>query len=212
MALTMTKTGTTCIGLKYKDGVMLAADRRATTYKIASDKMIKIFEVSKNAVSTIAGEAASAQLFMRYLASEVKLLELKKERRAKISEIASILNSVQYSAVRSQGSVVASILGGYGEKGAKLFDMSPDGTMSDNEEYLADGSGSLWAKGVLDDDFRENLSEKEAIDLLERCFKVAFKNDNASGGGFIVKVVTKDGIREVERKVIKSELIREERR
>ncbi len=203
------KTGTTCIGLLFKDGVMLAADRRVTTFKIESDKFTKIFDVSKNAVSTISGEAASAQLFMRYLQSEVKLIELKKERQAKITEIASILNSIQYSAVRSQGAVVGSILGGYDKTGAHLFDLSPDGTMGEVEPYLSNGSGSLWTKSLLDNYYKKSMSEKEALELLEKCFLAAFKNDTASGGGYIVKIVTKEGIKEVERKVLKSELVNE---
>ena len=77
------KTGTTCIGLLFKDGVMLAADRRVTTYKIESDMFTKIFDVSDNTVATIAGHASPAQLFMRHLKSEIKLLELKKERKAR---------------------------------------------------------------------------------------------------------------------------------
>lgn len=74
------KTGTTCIGLKYKDGVMLAADNRVTTYKIEGDSFTKLFNLSKNVVSTVAGSVSDAQLFMRHLQSEIRLIELKKER------------------------------------------------------------------------------------------------------------------------------------
>ncbi len=202
------KTGTTCVGMKFKDGVALAADKRATTYKIETDGMTKLFNVSKYAVSTVAGEAASAQLFMRYLQSESKLLELKKERTVRISEIAAILNSMQYNALRSTGSVVASILGGYDDKeGISLYDLSPDGVISDHESYLSDGSGSLYTKSLLDTEYKENMSEKEVLELIKKCYKVAFKNDNASGGGYIVRIVTKDGIKEVENKIVKSEFV-----
>jgi 20S proteasome alpha/beta subunit len=203
------KTGTTCIGFLIKDAVVLAADRRVTTYKIESDSFTKIFDVSKNAVATIAGHASPAQLFMRYLQSEVKLLELKKERDAKVSEIASILNAFQYSGVRSQGAVVASILGGFDKSGAQLYDMSPDGTLSSHEPYNTIGSGSIFVQGVLDNYYKEDMNESEALDLLDKCFKTSFKNDNASGGGYIVRVVNKGGIKEIERKVVKSQLVSE---
>lgn len=203
------KTGTTCIGLLFKDGVMLAADRRVTSYHIEADNFTKLFEVSKNAVATIAGQAASAQLFMRVLKSEVKLLELKNERQARINEIAMILNSFQYGGIRS-GALVSVILGGYDEKNkASLYDLGFDGTIVPHEGYITNGSGSVYLKGVLDNYFKKDMSEKEALDLIDKCFKASFKNDNASGGGYIVKVVTKDGVKEVERKVVKTELVRE---
>ena len=200
------KTGTTCIGLKYKDGVMLAADNRVTTYKIESDKFTKLFDVTPNVVSTVAGYVSAAQLAMRHLKSEAKLIELKNEREARVREVASIMGSIQFSLVR-QGLIVASIMGGYDKKeGPVLFDLGPDGTMREEEDYFTDGSGSIFTKSILDTEYRENLSEKEALEILERAFRAAFKNDNASGGGYIVKVVNKDGIKEVERKVVKSEL------
>ncbi len=204
------KTGTTCIGFLFKDGVLLSADRRITTYKIESDKFTKIFNVSSNTVATIAGHASPAQLFMRYLKSEVKLLELKKERTARVSEVASVLNSFQYSGARSQGAIVASILGGFDEKdGASLYDMSPDGTMIDVEPYATTGSGSIFVKSILDSQYKKDMSEKEALDLLDKCFKASFKNDNASGGGYIARIVTKDGIKEVTRKIVKTEIVDE---
>ena len=203
------KTGTTCIGLLFKDGVMLAADRRVTTYKIESDMFTKIFDVSDNTVATIAGHASPAQLFMRHLKSEIKLLELKKERKARVSEIAALLNSFQLGA-SSSGMVVASILGGFDEKnGAALYDMSPDGTIGTVEPYLTDGSGSPYVIGLLGTEFKKDMTEKEALELVEKCYKASFKNDNASGGGYIVRIVTKDGIKEIERKVVKTELVNE---
>jgi 20S proteasome alpha/beta subunit len=203
------KTGTTCIGFLFKGGVIVAADRRITTYKIESDNFTKLFDISKNVVSTIAGHVSAAQLFLRNLKSEVKLLELKKEREVKVMEVASILNSYQLGA-RESGAVLASIMGGYDEKGGvSLFELSPDGSMLNCEPYVSNGSGSIFVKSVLDTQYKSNMTEKESLDLLEKCYKVAFKNDSASGGGYIAKIVTKDGINEVERKIVKTELVNE---
>jgi 20S proteasome alpha/beta subunit len=116
------KTGTTCIGLLFKDGVLLAADRRVTSYKIDSEKFTKLFDLTKSIVSTVSGGAADAQLFMRVIQGELKLLELKNERPAKVSEAAMMLNSMQYGALRSQGTVVGLIVGGYDDQdGVSLY-------------------------------------------------------------------------------------------
>ncbi|MDA3855971.1 MAG: hypothetical protein PF569_06920 [Candidatus Woesearchaeota archaeon] len=204
------KTGTTCIGLLFKGGVMLAADRRVTTHKIESDSFTKIFDISKNILATVAGMASDAQLFMRVIKGEIKLLELKNERQVKVREAAMILNSFQYSAVRSSGSVVGLIVGGYDVKeGYSLYDLSPDGTISSHDGYVMSGSGSSYVKSLFDVEYNSNLSEKDALTLVEKSYKVSFKNDNASGGGFIIKIVTKDGIKEISRKVVKTEYVEE---
>lgn len=203
------KTGTTCIGFLFKGGVIVAADRRITTYKIESDNFTKLFDISDNVVSTVAGHVSAAQLFLRNLKSEVKLLELKKERYARVMEVASVLNSYQLGA-RESGAVLASIMGGFDEKnGVSLFELSPDGSMLNHEPYVTNGSGSIFVKSVLDTQYKSNMTEKESLDLLEKCYKVAFKNDSSSGGGYIAKIVTKDGINEVERKIVKTELVNE---
>lgn len=204
------KTGTTCIGMLFKDGVILAADRRVTTYKIESERFDKVFDIADRIVSTVAGMASDAQLVMRHVKGELKLIELKSERGVKVKEAAMLLNSIQYSIVRSQGAVVSLIVGGYDDKaGFELYDLSPDGTVNPNEGFVADGSGSLYVKSVLQNEYDRNISEKEAIALIEKCFRTSFQNDNASGGGYVAKVVTKTGIKEVSRKLTKTEFVNE---
>lgn len=203
------KTGTTCIGLKFKDGVMLAADNRVTSYKINADNFVKIFDLSENIVANVSGGVADAQRFIRIIQSELKLIELKTERKPLVKEAAMILSNIQYSALRSQGSIVGMLLGGYdGKEGISLYELSPEGSLLENSDYVTSGSGSIFVDGILSSEYKKDLSKTEALALIEKCFKVAFKNDSASGGGFIVKIVTKDkGIEEAARKVVKSEII-----
>ena len=202
------KTGTTCMGMLFKDGVILASDMRVTTNKIEGDNFTKIFNISDKIIATIAGMASDSQLFMRIIKGELKLIELKNERKVKVREAAMILSSMQYGSVRTQGSVVSIILGGYDDKeGFALYDLSPDGTISTHEGYVVDGSGGIYIKGVFDNDYKKDLSEKEALELVEKAFRTSFKNDYASGGGFVARVVTKDGIKEVSRKVVKTEMV-----
>ena len=204
------KTGTTCIGLLFKDGVILAADRRVTAGgMIVGNKSTKIYDISSNILATTSGHAADNQLFVRIVQSEARLLELKNERQIKVKEAAMIFNSMQYSALRSQGSVVSLILGGYDKLGPSLYNLSPDGTIVTNEGFVVDGSGSIFIKAIFENEYNPNMTKEEALELIEKGFKSAFNNDNASGGGFIVRVVTKEGIEELTRKVVKTQIVKE---
>jgi len=203
------KTGTTCIGVEFKGGVILAADRRMTAGYIASDRSSKVYELSKYVVGTTAGHAAYNQKVMRHMVSELKLLELKVERKVRVKEAAMTLNAMQLSLV-AQGSIVSVILGGWDEKeGSSLYNLSPDGTVVPHDGYVADGSGSIYVKSILDLGYKKDLSEKEALTLVEDGFKASFKNDNNSGGGYIVKVITSDGIKEVLRTLVQTKLVSE---
>lgn len=210
MTIEKIKTGTTCIGLKFKDGVILAADKRVTSYRINTEKFSKVFNISENIVTTVSGGVADAQRLVKTIQSELKLLSLKAERMPYVNEAAMILTDYQYSIIRSSGGVVGMLVGGFDEKdGFSLYELSPEGSVIDCEDYFTNGSGSIFVEGILSTEFKENLSKKDAISLIEKCFKASFKNDNASGGGFIIKVITKSGIEEVERKVIESKFIDE---
>jgi len=204
------KTGTTCIGMLFKDGVLMAADNRVTSYKINAENFTKIFDLSNNVVSTVSGGVADAQRFVRVIKGELKLISLKNERDVFVREAAMTLTDFQYSGMRANGAVVGMLLGGYDVKdGVSLYELSPEGSILDTQPYVTSGSGSIFVDGILGSEYTSNLSQKDALVLVEKCFKSAFKHDNASGGGFIVKTITKDGICEIERKVVKTQFVKE---
>ncbi len=205
---TKIKTGTTCIGLIFKNGVMLAADNRVTSYKIVDESFTKIFDLSKNVIGTVSGGVADAQRFVRAIQSELKLISLKNERSVYVNEAVMTLTNYQYSTMRQSGGVVGMLVAGYDNKnGATLHELSPEGSVIMNRDFVTSGSGSIFVDGILTTEYTNKLSEKDALILIEKCFSAAFKNDNASGGGFIVKVVDESGIKEVARKVVESKIV-----
>ena len=75
---------------------------------------------------------------------------------------------------------------------AKDVDVDAMGGATKEEEIVATGSGSPMAYGVLEDRFKKNMSEDEAIDIAVRGLKSAMKRDAGSGEGIQVVVITKD--------------------
>ncbi len=72
------KKGTTTVGLKCKNGIVLAADKRASLGHIIGDKDVtKVFQVTGNIAVTIAGTASDAQLMIKYVQSELKLKKIR---------------------------------------------------------------------------------------------------------------------------------------
>ena len=71
--------GTTCLAFKFKHGVMVATDSRATAGGyIASQEVNKVIEINPFLLGTMAGGAADCQFWERVLAKECRLYELRK--------------------------------------------------------------------------------------------------------------------------------------
>ncbi len=65
------KTGTTTVGIACKDGVVLAADRRATAGNMIVDKKAeKVHIISDDFAVTIAGVVSDAQLLIKLIRAE----------------------------------------------------------------------------------------------------------------------------------------------
>ena len=76
-----------------------------------------------------------------------------------------------------------------------IYTLDPLGSvLPDN--YAAVGTGAEMALGVLDPQFKENMTEKEATDLAMKAVRSATMRDSFSGDGVDVLIVNKDGIKE----------------
>ena len=103
------KTGTTTIGMKIKDGVILASDQRATMNNlIAHSHVQKVYQLSDNIGMTIAGVVGDAQLMVRYMQSEISIYAMKKGAPMSVSAAATYI-----AGAMRQGFYLGLIVGGY---------------------------------------------------------------------------------------------------
>jgi proteasome beta subunit len=86
------------------------------------------------------------------------------------------------------------IVGGVVDKPV-MFTLDPLGSVLP-DEYAAVGTGAEMALGVLDPQFKPNMSKDEAIALAKHAVRSAALRDSASGDGLDVLVITKDGTEE----------------
>ena len=79
-------------------------------------------------------------------------------------------------------------------QGPGLYYVDSDGTRTDGKVFSV-GSGSIYAYGVLDKGYREDLTDEEAYDLGRRSIYHATYRDAASGGIVRVYHMSKDGFK-----------------
>jgi proteasome beta subunit len=210
MSKIVTKTGTTILGINCKDGAVIAADRRATAGgQIVIQKNIqKAIKVNDYLMIAIAGNAADAKLLVKVLAAELKLKELKTKSRPTVREAANLAAMMTYRNIRSPSmipNIVGTIIGGFNEDGTTgLYTIEPAGGIDAVEDYDANfGSGMSFVLGLLERQFKKDLSVKDAIELAKEALKSSTQRDTASGNGIDVFSITKDGIKhEVSEEIV----------
>jgi proteasome beta subunit len=87
------------------------------------------------------------------------------------------------------------IVGGMTADKPIIYTLDPLGSVLP-DDYAAVGTGAEMALGVLDPQFKENMTQKDAIDLAVKAVRSATMRDSFSGDGIDVLVVNKDGISE----------------
>lgn len=191
------KTGTTTVGVKCKDGVVLAADRRATAGNMIVGKDVdKVFKISDNLALTMAGSVSDLQLNIKLIKAELQIKRLRTHREPNVKEAANLLAGMVYRGIRSMGSITHFLVGGKENGDYGLYDIYPDGSVSEIKDFISSGSGSVFAVGVLETQYKENMSIDEAKKLVRDAINTAIQRDSASGGGYTLFTVTKDGVKQ----------------
>lgn len=180
--------GTTTLGFKYKDGVLLAVDSRASSGQfVASQTVRKIIEISPRLLGTMAGGAADCSFWHRYLSKECRLFELKEHAHMSVMAASKVFSNIMYQ-YRGMGLSVGSMVAGYDG----LFYVDNDG-MRLVGDIFSIGSGSTYAYGVVDTEWKIDMSEADAIQLGRRAVLHATHRDAFSGGSVMVYVIRASG-------------------
>ncbi len=189
------KTGTTTVGIKTAEGVVLATDMRASAGNMISSKDVqKVEEIHPRAALTIAGGVSAAQSLISSLRAEVRLYEARRGEHMSMQALSTLTGNFLRSGAFF---IVAPLLGGIDDDGAHVYSFDPLGGMTE-EEYAVSGSGSQFALGVLEQEYHEDLSIDDARSIAAHAIESALERDMASGDGINVAVVTDEGV-EVER-------------
>jgi len=200
-------TGTTTIGLVCKDCVVLAADKRATAGNfIAHKKVEKILPINDRMALTTAGVVSDIQLLVKLIKAELKLKSIRVGREPTVKEAANLLTNIIYSNVRKLSmipGITHFLLGGF-DKELRLYDLYADGSITEIDDFVASGSGSVIAYGVLEANYKPDLSESEGVELAIKAVNAAMQRDSASGEGIDVYVINKSGVRKVAYKKVKT--------
>ncbi|MEA3378254.1 MAG: proteasome subunit beta [Nanoarchaeota archaeon] len=198
--------GTTTVGIVCKDGIILAADKRATAGGLVSNRRTKkVHQISEHMAITTAGLVSDAQLFTRIIKAQLSLITIRKGKEPIVKEAAHLLASLSYSNIRKPSMVpgiVGFLLAGVDKNGNHLYELGIDGSVTKSEDFRSDGSGSIFALGVLETLYKKDMLCSDGIKLVVKAINAAIQMDVHTGNGIDVFKITKDGVKKVLTKEI----------
>ena len=186
--------GATAVGIAYKEGVVLGAERRITLGSFVRSKSgRKVFKVTDTVGAVCAGMVADMQNLVREVGVYAKLKELESRKPLKPNSVAKLMSTLMFQN-RYAPLLAQVILGGVGLKPI-VYVLDPLGSVI-SDQYATVGTGEETAIGVVEAGYSPAMSQKDARDLLVSAIKAAIARDAMSGNGIDVLTVDRTGIKE----------------
>jgi|TARA_B100000745_G_scaffold69692_1_gene41567 proteasome beta subunit len=195
--------GTTTVGIKASDGVVLCADMRASAgYFIANNNTMKIQKIYDHAGLTLAGGVADAQNLTDILRYHANVHAVQKNENITIKSLARLCSLV-FHQNRGYPFIADILLGGYDRDGPALFNVDMFGSVEE-KSYVTTGSGSPVAYGLLEDEYRDDLKIEDAKVVALRAVKAAIVRNIGTGDGINLATIDKNGFRLLSKEQKKS--------
>ena len=186
--------GATTVGIKSKEGVALASERRLTYgYFVMSKNVRKVFEITPKIGAACAGFVGDMQALIRDAKAEANLYRYTYGREPQVRTVAKILANYLFGS-RFAPYLTETIVGGFDDSGAHIVVLDPLGSMIE-DDYAVIGSGGEIAIGVIESSYRPDLSLDELRELAVKAVKASMARDAASGNGIDVLLFTKEGLK-----------------
>ena len=181
---------TTTVGIRSKDGVVLAADKRASKgFFVGSKTVQKLFSLDDATAVAIAGQMSDAEYLVNLAKAERRLLSLRRGYPLSVKESAKLISNIVYNGMKSyQPFYVELVVAGVDREGAHVYTSDMSGAVT-SEDFMSSGSGSPIAYGVLEQGYNKDLDLEAAKKLGEAAVKAAMERDPGSGNGIDVLVV-----------------------
>ena len=187
--------GATAVGIKCKDGVVLGNDRRATWgYTVTNKTTQKLFKITDNVGMAAYGLIGDFQFVSRVLKAQAALYELDALDKISTKSVAKMLSNMLYS--RKMAPLYTSlIIAGVDKEGPQVYTLDGLGSVIP-EEFGATGTGMLLSMGILEADYKPDMSIEDGVKLVEKAIRNSIKRDAMSGNGIDLLIITKDGAEE----------------
>lgn len=193
------QSGTTTVGIIVNGGVVIGTESQATAgYTVATKQAQKLFRINNYSAATISGGVADCQYVVNQITALSRLKEVEESEVPGPKYIANVTRNILFSGRSFFLSMM--IIGGYSveEKKGKLYGVDLLGTLFEEESFISFGSGSPFSLGVLEADWKPNMSKEEGIELIKTAISSSRERDAASGYKIQICTIDKEGYKQIQ--------------
>lgn len=159
------KRGTTTVGVKFRDGVVLIVDKRITSRLVEPSSIEKIFVLDDHVGCATSGLVADARSLVDRARIDAQLNKVTYDEPISVLSLVKRIcdfkqSYTQYGGVRPFGTAL--LVAGVDDTGAHLIETDPSGALM---EYKASsvGSGRNQAMEFFEEKYKDNVGQDEAI-------------------------------------------------
>ncbi len=183
----------TAVGIRAKDGVVLATDKRmAYGSFVMSRNAKKLFVINNRVGGAMSGLYADVGAIVRMLSAETRYYELSNEKPMSLYSVAKLLSGILYS-YKLLPFMIEVVVGGIDRDGSpRLYTLDSLGSISE-DKYMAVGSGATTALGLMESQYRDDISLDDAEQLAVNSLRVTMERDASTGDGIDVLKIGVDG-------------------
>jgi len=184
--------GTTVLGFRFNEGVVIAGDRLATAgHRVAARHMEKVYATDEHSLIAIAGAAGPAIEMARLMRIELEHYEKIEgeplELEGKANKLSQMIRQNMPAAM--QGFMVVPLFAGYDLRRhvGRLWGYDMTGGRYEELDYEATGSGGLYAKESLKKTHKRDATREESLMMAITALVDASDEDRATGGPDLVR-------------------------
>lgn len=188
------KRGTTTVGLKFKDGVVLIVDKRIASRLMEPKSIEKIFRIDEHVGCATSGLVADARILVDQARVIAQISKITYDEKMGVEALVKRIcdfkqNYTQYGGVRPFGTAL--LVAGVDEQGEHLFETDPSGALV---SYKAGsiGAGRNAVMEVFEEEFKESMEMEVAILLGLKALLKATDEEKLNPKAVEIGVVRKD--------------------
>ncbi|MEN3047935.1 MAG: proteasome subunit beta [Candidatus Caldarchaeales archaeon] len=185
--------GATTLGIRGRDAVVLASEKRLTYgYFVVSKNVRKVFQVTPKVGAACAGLVSDMQNLVRDVRFLVNLYVIEEKRQPSVNSIAKVMSNLLFGS-RYFPYLTEAIVGGFDDKGPHVIVLDAMGSMIE-DDYAVVGSGAEIAVGVLEGEYRPEMGSQEIYSLAIKALRASMARDSGSGNGIDILLIGSGGI------------------
>eukprot|EP01139_Manchomonas_bermudensis_P020089 Amastigsp_a677909_32.p2 type:complete len:223 gc:universal Amastigsp_a677909_32:708-40(-) len=186
----------TLLGITGDGFVILAADAgQLRSIVRLKDDEDKLYPLDTNKILGVVGECGDRTHFAEYIQKNLALYTLRNDEELTTPKAAAYIRSEMARALRESPYQANCLIAGYDAKtGASLYFMDYLASLQ-KVNFGAQGYASHFTLAIFDRLWRPNMSEPEALGVLEACMAELAKRLIVAMPDFFIKIVDANGIR-----------------